>query len=178
MREIKRWILIAVILASLSSIIGLTRFFSQQDRFESNQQSSRIVHSITETLLKHDIPINRKDVFWTTSANLIVRKAAHFIVFMLTGLILCILLNLFSKRLWLTFSIAIAVSIILAYLDEYRQKFSPGRSPNWSDVWIDTSGALTGIIFTTVYFLIYNKIISLKSKIKGLEETASQLVKT
>ena len=49
-------------------------------------------------------------------------------------------------------------SIIYASSDEFHQTFVPGRDGNIVDVLIDSSGALVGILVSSiVYFLIMKK---------------------
>jgi hypothetical protein len=169
-KNIKRLVITIIMVIIMLASIGLTRLFTEQDGTQSNGESKGIANSMMESLIKHDFPINRKDVFWTMTANMVVRKAAHFSEYLLMGLFLSVVLNIFIKRVWLTFSIATIVCIILAYLDEYRQGFIADRNPTWFDVRIDSYGAITGIIVTTIFFIAYKKIKMLRAEIKLLEE--------
>jgi VanZ family protein len=162
--------MVVIIAALLVCIIGMTRFFSGQNGSQSHQESKSVVDHIARYLIDNDIPVNRNDVFWTTSADKIIRKIAHFIMFMMVGTLLSILLNIFIKKIWLTFPISLVISIILAYLDEYRQQFVIGRTPEWGDVRIDSYGAVVGIIVASLCFLAINRISELKETIRMLEQ--------
>ncbi|MBR4978970.1 MAG: VanZ family protein, partial [Clostridia bacterium] len=72
-----------------------------------------------------------------------VRKGAHFILFMLLGLFFCLALTSFlSKHNYFTFLISVAFCAIYAGTDEFHQYFVEGRGAEFSDVLIDVSGAL------------------------------------
>jgi hypothetical protein len=168
--NIKRWLFGVIIIMILLASIGLTRLFSEQNGSQSDGESRGIANSFMESLIDYGYPINRNDVFWKLTANMIVRKAAHFLEYLLMGLLLSMVLNILTKKLWLSSLIAMSVCIILAYLDEYRQQFVIGRHSTWFDVRIDSYGAITGIVLTTIFFIIYYKIKKLRAEIKMLEE--------
>jgi|GEM_PF-3569846 Predicted integral membrane protein len=95
--------------------------------------------------------INSKNI------STIVRKMAHFMEFMLLGMVLWIM-NIYLKKPNLITIIFICQSVAIA--DEFIQSFS-GRTDKVSDIIIDICGAATGIVFT---FVIYKIIESVKSK--------------
>lgn len=168
--KITRIAVISITVLVLVIIILFTRMASEQNGTSSNLISRKIVNYIMNTLLNNNIPINREDFFWRVTANILVRKAAHFIEYMLIGLFLSAIFNFFTKRLWISVPGALMISFSLAYLDEYRQQFVEGRESTWFDVKIDTYGSITGILITTIFFLLYNKFLKLKSEIRELKE--------
>ncbi len=87
-----------------------------------------------------------------------IRKGAHFIVYMLLGvLILRVLLRLhlpFYQR----YIIAIITGILYAISDEWHQSFTIHRTPLVADVILDSIGVLIGItIFIIMKHLIKGK---------------------
>ncbi|QPQ36688.1 VanZ family protein [Lysinibacillus sp. JNUCC-52] len=71
----------------------------------------------------------------------LIRKFTHFIGF---G---CIALGIYfawGKRRFAT-GVAIALTAVIAMLDEFRQSFTPGRTMNGQDVLVDTAGAIVFI---------------------------------
>ncbi|MBQ1317398.1 MAG: VanZ family protein [Lachnospiraceae bacterium] len=76
----------------------------------------------------------------------LVRKAAHFTVFLLLGL--CVRPNM--KKGWH----AALFCLLYAGTDEIHQHFVPGRSCEMRDVGIDAAGALCGIFL----WLLFRKI--------------------
>lgn len=81
-----------------------------------------------------------------------IRKAAHFCIFFVLGLLTCraFINSLQSKRkgIMLTFLFV----LLYAGLDELHQQFTEGRTPMFSDVIVDTVGGCVGIIS---YYLFY-----------------------
>lgn len=71
----------------------------------------------------------------------LIRKFTHFIGF---G---CIALGIYfawGKRRFAA-GVAIALTAVIAMLDEFRQSFTPGRTMNGQDVLVDTAGAIVFI---------------------------------
>ena len=83
---------------------------------------------------------------------------AHFSIYALIGISLLLFIYVFSKKIVLSSSIALLLSIMYACYDEYRQLSIPGRSGNIKDVFIDSLGALTGIALTFIIILIIKMI--------------------
>ena len=94
-----------------------------------------------------------------------VRKGAHFILFMLLGLFFCLALTSFlSKHNYFTFLISVAFCALYAGTDEFHQYFVEGRGAEFTDVLIDVSGALLGILLSTLIYFIRSKIKKRKEK--------------
>ncbi len=71
----------------------------------------------------------------------LIRKFTHFLGF---G---CIALGIYfawGKRRFAA-GVAIALTAVIAMLDEFRQSFTPGRTMNGQDVLVDTAGAIVFI---------------------------------
>ena len=84
-----------------------------------------------------------------------VRKAAHFILFLLLGFFFCAALTAFlSKHNAITFLVSLAFCAVYSASDELHQLFVEGRGATFDDVLIDVAGALLGILIATlIYFL-------------------------
>lgn len=173
-KKYTRLILSALIFVLLCSIVIMSWHFSEQSGYTSNNLSAKVAKSIENSIADNFIT-NRNDTFWKVTLNLIVRKAAHFLEYMLIGATICLLLNILIKKVWLSLAISIITCPIFAYIDEYRQKFSYGRSPRWTDVKIDTSGALLGILIITIVFLVFRYVQKLKIRINELESQMSSM---
>ena len=98
------------------------------------------------------------------SNNLAVRKLGHFSEYLMLGFFsFSYFSNLFLKSdkfrdFKKTMSISWIFSILYAASDEFHQTFVAGRDGNIIDVLIDSSGALVGIIISSIiYFLIVKK---------------------
>ena len=75
----------------------------------------------------------------------IVRKSAHFIGYMILG-ILASGLILYYGNINKKYLLAFLICVIYAISDEIHQLFVPGRSGQVRDVLIDSAGSLLGII--------------------------------
>jgi len=121
--------------------MGLIFFLSSQEAADSNQLSTGITKFIMD-LISGIFPGLSPQVQWL---NHIVRKNAHFIAYLVLGLLQVNALYLNGKRGGKAFIIALLISFLYAASDEFHQTFVPGRSGELRDVMIDTAGALTGI---------------------------------
>lgn len=165
----KRVILTFAIFIIFALLVFLSWRFSAQSACQSNQLSMRIAEKITNGLDKY-FEINRSDVFWTITFNELIRKAAHFLEYIVIGCVMCLMFNVAINRALLAALISTLISPVLGIIDEYHQRFSSLRTPRILDICIDTAGVLTGIIIITLIFLVYNRIKKLKARIKELEE--------
>ena len=73
----------------------------------------------------------------------VIRKLAHFVEFFVLGLLLALTLYLHSFPHVTPF--ALAISVLVAAVDECLQFLSPGRAPSLTDVLLDSLGAVCGI---------------------------------
>ena len=80
------------------------------------------------------------------SAELLLRKAAHFSEYALLGSILAFALVCFDKPLTRHFPHVLLPCLLGAVLDEAIQLYVPGRGSSTVDVLIDFAGAVTGLL--------------------------------
>lgn len=130
--------------------MGLIFFLSSQQAADSNQLSTGITKFIMD-LISGILPGLSPQVQWL---NHIVRKNAHFIAYLILGLLQVNALYLNGKRGRKAFVLALLISFLYAASDEFHQTFVPGRSGELRDVLIDTAGAITGIV---TYMLVRMK---------------------
>lgn len=93
------------------------------------------------------------------SYSFIVRKAAHFSVYMLLG---CLTFAAFTASgltcFRKSFPLSLGICTAYAILDEVHQHFVPGRSPELRDIIIDSLGAVCGtLIITGIRALLLKK---------------------
>lgn len=91
---------------------------------------------------------------YTSFIEFFIRKGAHFVSYFLLGLFWFLGLKNRVAHPWLTFLIALMLSIGYASFDELRQSFNPNRTALMEDVMLDSAGALVG---TTVALLFKPK---------------------
>ena len=87
-------------------------------------------------------------------ASHVVRKAAHFTVYGVLGVLsaLSCRLSLGFLGAPLTVFYPFALSALYAVSDEIHQFFVPGRACQLRDILLDSSGALLGVLFTAGIF--------------------------
>ncbi|AUI70775.1 VanZ family protein [Companilactobacillus alimentarius] len=87
----------------------------------------------------------------------IIRKGAHFSIYLLLGLFLCLALNIyFKKNIFLKVFVPWMTATGLAAFDEFHQGLTGGRTPLVDDVILDSSGALVGsLIAILILYLLY-----------------------
>ena len=85
----------------------------------------------------------------------IVRKMAHFTEYSVLGFVTSFTVYSFFKKPTGGIFIKLFVTLFTAVIDETIQLNVPGRSGQVTDVLLDFSGAVTGIIVSTLLILIY-----------------------
>lgn len=121
--------------------IGIIFAFSSQVATDSRKLSRGVTVRIVE-VIKKVRPNTEINVYLL---NRKIRKFAHFINYMILGIIITLVLKkkeLGNKKIFL---FSLLFCIIIASLDEYYQSFIPGRGARLKDVFIDSFGALVGI---------------------------------
>ena len=119
------------------------------------EQSSKLSTGVTEiimTFLQKIVPITNLDM---ESLSHIVRKNAHFIAYLVLGILVMNALRKSGKSGLPAFIFAMGICVLYAISDEVHQLYVPGRSGQALDVIIDSSGALAGTAF---YLLIGRKL--------------------
>lgn len=106
---------------------------SSFNSIESANQSNYIVNIISNVLNINNIEL----------LNLIIRKLAHYIEYLILGILV---IKMFIKNnIPQSYLISIIFCIIYAISDEIHQLFVPGRACQIKDILIDSIGSITGI---------------------------------
>ncbi|MFV0440385.1 MAG: VanZ family protein [Lachnospirales bacterium] len=133
--------------------------FSSQVRETSNTLST----GITEIIKNFLESIAPNQVFDLENLNHIIRKMAHFCVYLGLGFLL---LNAFYVSDMYSFKfilITLGLCVLYAISDEIHQMFVPGRGPQVKDVFIDSAGSLTGIAIYCFIVMLWNKFFDKKN---------------
>lgn len=120
--------------------------FSHQPAAESNELSTGITKKLYDLIMML-APNNKLD---QESLNYIIRKSAHFVIYLFLGLLTAnglIHSNITGFR---SVFLALLICILYAISDEIHQLYVPGRSGQVSDVFIDSLGGLSGIIIMSI----------------------------
>lgn len=114
------WMIIIFIMSSFNSV-------------ESSNQSNFIVDIIANIFKIENIEL----------LNLIIRKLAHYIEYLILGILV---INMFIKNnIPQSYLISIIFCVIYAISDEIHQFLIPGRACQIKDILIDSIGSITGI---------------------------------
>ncbi|MDR5588517.1 VanZ family protein [Clostridium aquiflavi] len=122
---------------------------SNQPAVVSDKQSSLAIMILTQ------LGINMNSIFGEL-ANFIVRKIAHFLEYMILGILILNVLEIQYTRQKIRL-LGMMLVFLYACSDEIHQVFVPGREGAFRDVLIDTCGGTFGILIT-------NKIKALRLK--------------
>ena len=96
-------------------------------------------------------------------AEPILRKLAHFSIYMVVGILIMTFVSTYKLLLWKKLFISIMVGVVYAISDEFHQTFIQGRSGELRDVLIDTTGVVCGIAIILIIISVY-KALREKSK--------------
>jgi VanZ family protein len=92
-----------------------------------------------------------------------VRKNAHAFEYIVLAILVSSSFFAFNKRGKAYIIYILFICLFYAVTDEFHQSFVPGRTSLASDILIDFSGAIIG---TTIFYLLYYKVIKRSGKIK------------
>lgn len=126
--------------------------FSSDKDYESSRKSNSVILGIADMFSNGNISKTDKDNY-IKKYVFIVRKSAHFTIYLILGLLVISLLKEYMIISWKSILISLLVVFLYACSDEFHQLFVSGRSCEFRDVLIDCSGGLVG---SYLYYLFYN----------------------
>lgn len=137
---IKKIIKIILLVICIVSIF----LFSSDSAEESRKKSNTIIYRVGELVVGRKLTNIEKGQA-VEKFVFIVRKGAHFSIYLVLGFIVISLLKEYGvvNRKLIFYSIIFC--ILYAISDEVHQYFVPGRSCEVRDILIDTSGSAVGI---------------------------------
>ena len=175
-----------IILGILIIIWMITIFlFSNQDGMESENTSDIITNRLVNETIENNIEIeenvdntNNENInnsvnvakynyeleMYKGEVRLVVRKSAHFIIYLVGGILLFNFFRTYNISLRNQIIYAILGIILYASSDEFHQLFVNGRTARVEDVLLDTLGAIVGILLNLICLKIVYKIKSKKDK--------------
>ncbi len=131
-------------------LILLMMFFifgsSAMDGTSSNGASGAISAFIKKALLFFG-----DKSYSVSSINLVIRKFAHFLEYMLLTLFLSIGFSNVMRNKWTAMFISIMLGIIVSLVDEGIVQAASGRTSSMFDIIVDCSGILTAFIVLALY---------------------------
>lgn len=136
------------------SILCVLFIFSNSSKSgeESNIKSKSIVNKIVDKIEEKvennsikKININKNKL------NLLLRKAAHALEFLMLAILVALVLENFGIKGKNAIIYILFIVLLVGVLDEFYQLYIPGRTSSVRDVLIDFSG---GILGTTIFFIL------------------------
>ena len=128
--------------------------FSMETAAESSHSSGTFIRTLFETFDRDfSVLSSAEQTGIIESWSFAVRKAAHFSVFCVLGILTASAVSTFRFSRRKTALLSLAVCAAYAVSDEVHQYFVPGRACAVRDMLIDTCGAAFGILL--VFFFIY-----------------------
>ena len=128
-------------------------FFSSQGGKESGSLSTGAIEYTVKTfynLTGQNITEEKLDLIVSTSSN-VVRKTAHFLEYLVLGLLMINVIKDYRKISYKELIIVLVLCCLYASSDELHQIYVNGRSGEVKDVILDTFGSLTGIIIFKIF---------------------------
>ena len=133
--------------------------FSAKNADDSTEQSSfvtNILMNIFSNVYRNSDLSDKMQII--ESMSFAIRKAAHFSIYSVLGLLSFLSIYYLTKFSNKTPFISLLICFIYACSDEMHQLFVPGRSGQLRDVFIDFSGALLMTLIILAVRKIYRKI--------------------
>lgn len=133
--------------------------FSAKNADDSTEQSSfvtNILMNIFSNVYRNSDLSDKMQII--ESMSFAIRKAAHFSIYSVLGLLSFLSVYYLTKFSNKTPFISLLICFIYACSDETHQLFVPGRSGQLRDVFIDFSGALLMTLIILAVRKIYRKI--------------------
>ena len=130
--------------------MGFIFSMSCENAEESSNTSGQTIKVVLSTVPEFEKQPEEVKVNIIEELQFIVRKSAHFIGYMILG-ILASGLILQYENINKKYPLAFLICVIYAISDEIHQLFVPGRAGQIRDVLIDSAGSLLGIILVMAF---------------------------
>ena len=130
--------------------MGFIFSMSCENAEKSSNTSGQTIKVVLSTVPEFEKQPEEVKVNIIEELQFIVRKSAHFIGYMILG-ILASGLILYYGNINKKYLLAFLICVIYAISDEIHQLFVPGRAGQVRDVLIDSAGSLLGIIIVMAF---------------------------
>lgn len=134
--------------------MSLIFYFSHQPSYTSDKASNGVIDkliNIVEKVSKYEFNEEELNII-NKSLVFPVRKSAHFIIYLIFGILFYNLIRLYMNKTFKILIISILMCVIYACSDEIHQLFIFGRSGELRDVLIDSIGSLLGVMIAYKFY--------------------------
>ena len=130
--------------------MGFIFSMSCENAEKSSNTSGQTIKVVLSTVPEFEKQPEEVKVNIIEELQFIVRKSAHFIGYMILGILAsCLILH--YENINKKYLLAFLICVIYAISDEIHQLFVPGRAGQVRDVLIDSAGSLLGIILVMAF---------------------------
>ena len=144
-----RYVICVFAYVCLGALMFTAFGFSAQEGEKSDDVSKKVTSVVTGKSIEEIDKLEAEKGDDKVTANGIIRKCAHFSIYLLMGIFAYIaIFSTLGKNDALCIAIALAICLIYASSDEIHQYFSGGRTATARDVLLDFAGADIGIFLT------------------------------
>ena len=130
--------------------MGFIFFMSCENAEKSSNTSGQTIRVVLSAVPEFEKQPEEVKINIIEKLEFIVRKSAHFIGYMILG-ILASGLILQYENINKKYPLAFLICVIYAISDEIHQLFVPGRAGQIRDVLIDSAGSFLGIILVMAF---------------------------
>lgn len=127
--------------------------FSNQKADDSSKLSDGLIVKVANVFVDNNLSNEKKEVI-LNKYTMLVRKTAHFGIYLILGILVINLLIEYNINIKYLILISLVICLLYSISDEFHQLFIKGRSGEVRDVLIDSTGSLVGICS---YYLVKNK---------------------
>lgn len=127
--------------------------FSNQNGAKSKSVSENFMRIVVDIFPKTSKLNNEEKEEIVLKLQPLIRKIAHFTIYMITGFLIMGFLSTYDFKLSKRILITVILGVVYAIFDELHQGFVGGRTPRVFDVFVDSLGILVG---SAIVALIYN----------------------
>lgn len=144
MSKLFKYISIVLLIVWMSAVFTLSS--------ESGSKSENTSNSFTKTIFQNNISDEQ-----VKNLSFIIRKTAHFALYTIGGICICLFVLLNFKSTNKIYLISYIIGTIYAITDELHQLYIPNRSGEIRDVIIDSFGILLGVVIVKFSRYIIHK---------------------
>ena len=154
LKHVIRYLLVIAII-----LLCYTIFKFSDARGQKSSKTSTEFTKILINLFENNKNMSQEEKYIRVeSIQPLVRKGAHFCLYMLLGILTMLCAQTFNWCKAYKFDISVIFILLYASSDEIHQLFVPGRSGQFIDVCLDTVAATCGILLVMLIIFIANKI--------------------
>lgn len=117
--------------------------FSNQKAEDSSKLSDGLIVKVANVFVDKDLSQEKQEEILEKYTT-VVRKTAHFIIYLILGILVVNLV--FEYNVKNIILVSLIACLLYSITDEFHQLFIDGRSGEIRDILIDTIGSLIGII--------------------------------